>query len=214
MRSKIEIRREISAILRLPPDVRSEKSARLCEAIAASPEWQAAQTIAIFAPQPREPDVEMLWSHASGKNFAYPRVEEGRLDLFRVDSLHALVPGAFGVREPAADPARTVAPEALDLILVPGVAFTADGARLGRGGGFYDRLLAWLAPRTCKIGVCFDSQLLPELPIEPHDEHVHFIATESGLLNAERLLTNEPSAPSSQTAESAPAPARLPPSFQ
>jgi len=194
----------------MPPDLRAEKSARLCEAIAASDAWRNARTVAIFAPQPREPDIELLWSHGAGKTFAYPRVTEGRLDLFRVASLHELAPGAFGVREPAGDPACTVSPDALDLILVPGVAFTADGARLGRGGGFYDRLLARLDSRTCKIGICFDSQLLPELPIEPHDQHVDFIATESGIQTATRLLTNDPSAPSSQTAESAPAPARPP----
>lgn len=184
MRSKSEIRRDIAAILRLPPDVRAGKSARLCEVVAASPEWHAARTVAIFAPQPREPDVELLWSHGGGKSFAYPRVTEGRLDLFRVESLYDLAPGAFGVREPAGDLARAVVPDALDLILVPGVAFTRAGARLGRGGGFYDRLLASLPAHACKIGVCFDSQLLPELPVEPHDHDVDFIATESGLRRA------------------------------
>jgi 5-formyltetrahydrofolate cyclo-ligase len=181
MRSKTEIRRDIAAILRLPPDVRAEKSARLCEAIAASAEWQSARTVAIFAPQPREPDVEMLWPHGGGKSFAYPRATEGRLDLFRVASFYELVPGAFGIREPSADLAHAVAPDTLDLILVPGVAFTVNGARLGRGGGFYDRLLVSLPAHTCRIGVCFDSQILPELPVEPHDQHVDFIATESGL---------------------------------
>ncbi len=181
MRSKTELRRDISAILRLPPDVRAEKSARLCEAITNSAAWQAARAVAIFAPQPREPDVEMLWSRGAGKSFAYPRVEEDRLDLYRVDSLYDLLPGAFGVREPSADSAHAVSPDTLDLILVPGVAFTMDGARLGRGGGFYDRLLASLPAHTCKIGVCFDAQLLHELPAEPHDQRVDFIATENGL---------------------------------
>jgi 5-formyltetrahydrofolate cyclo-ligase len=184
MRSKSEIRRDIGAVLRLPPDVRAGKSARLCAAIAASAEWQTAQTVAIFAPQLREPDVELLWAHGGGKSFAYPRVTEGRLDLFRVESLFDLIPGAFGLREPSADLARAVAPDALDLILVPGVAFTLSGERLGRGGGYYDRLLASLAPRTCKIGVCFDAQILPRLPVEPHDQPVAFLATESGLRRA------------------------------
>lgn len=202
MHSKIEIRRNISAIPQMTPDARAEKSARLCAAVAESAAWRSARTVAIFAPQPREPNVELLWTHGAGKSFAYPRVTEDRLDLFRVASLHELAPGAFGVREPLARIENAIAPESLDLILVPGVAFTADGARLGRGGGFYDRLLAWLTPRTCKIGVCFDAQLLPELPIEPHDQHMDFIATESGLLNAERLLTDGPPALSSRTAES------------
>ena len=182
MRSKTEIRQHISGMLRMTPDARAEKSVRLCAAIAESPAWRAARTVAIFAPQPREPDVELLWMHGDGKTFAYPRVTEDRLDLFRVTSLHELAPGAFGVREPAARMENASDPGMLDLILVPGVAFTRDGERLGRGGGFYDRLLASLPAHTCKIGVCFDSQLLHELPVETHDQRVDFLATESGLL--------------------------------
>ena len=181
MRSKTEIRRKIRAILQLRPDFRAEKSAHLCDAIAASAAWRDARTVAIFAPQPREPDVELLWSRGEGKGFASPRVVGDRLDLFRVASLAELTPGAFGVREPHADPACEVAPDTLDLILVPGVAFTPNGERLGRGGGFYDRLLASLTAHTIKIGICFDSQILAELPVEPHDQRVDFIATESGL---------------------------------
>ena len=166
----------------MPPDLRAEKSARLCEAIAASDAWRNARTVAIFAPQPREPDIELLWSRGGGKAFAYPRIVEDRLDLFRVASLHELTPGAFGVREPRADLPCAIAPDSLDLVLIPGVAFTRSGERLGRGGGFYDRLLASLPAGVCKIGICFDSQILAELPVEPHDQRVDFLATESGML--------------------------------
>jgi len=184
MRSKTEIRREIRALLPTAPDARAAKSAQICEAIAASAAWQGAHTVAIFAPLPHEPDVESLWMHGAGKVFAYPRVHEGRIDLFRVASLHELAPGAFGVREPLGNFECSASPETLDIILVPGVAFTRAGARLGRGGGFYDRLLASLPAQTCKVGVCFDSQVLPELPVERHDQHVDFIATECGLTRA------------------------------
>jgi 5-formyltetrahydrofolate cyclo-ligase len=184
MLSKADIRCKIRAILGMTPDVRAEKSARLCETIADSDAWRSARTVAIFAPQTREPDVELLWAHGAGKTFAYPRVVEQRLDLFRAASLHELAPGAFGVREPSAETARAVAPDAFDLILVPGVAFTRAGARLGRGGGFYDRLLASLPAHVCKIGACFSAQILDELPVEPHDQRVDFLVTESGLLRA------------------------------
>ena len=181
MRSKTEIRRDISTLLRMPPDARAEKSTRLCDAIASSAAWLGARTVAIFAPQMREPDVELLWMHGSGKSFAYPRVVDGRLDLFRVESLHELAPGTFGIREPEARIENAIDPGMLDLILVPGVAFTRSGERLGRGGGFYDRLLASLAAHTGKLGVCFDSQVQHELPAEMHDQRVDFIVTESGL---------------------------------
>lgn len=182
MPSKEELRRAIRAILPPPPDIRAEKSARLCAAIAGSEHWRNARTVAIFAPQPKEPDVELLWSLAAGRTIAYPRVEDDRLGLYTVGSLYELHAGRWGIREPVADPARAVAPDAVDLILVPGTAFTRDGRRLGRGGGYYDRLLAGLSPATCKIGVCFDFQIVPALPTEPHDQSVDFVATESGLL--------------------------------
>jgi 5-formyltetrahydrofolate cyclo-ligase len=181
MPTKNEVRRAINAMLPPSPDARAAKSAHLCAAITASAPWQRAKTVVLFAPQPREPDVEMLWSGAEGREFAYPRVTGDRLDLFRVTSPYELQPGAWGIREPAGELAHALPPDAIDLILVPGTAFTRDGARLGRGGGFYDRLLSWLPAHTCKVGVCFDFQLVPELPLEAHDQGVDFVATESGL---------------------------------
>jgi 5-formyltetrahydrofolate cyclo-ligase len=182
MPSKEDIRRSIRAILPEPPDIRAGKSARLCAAIAANPLWQNARTVVLFAPQPREPDVELLWAHATGKTIAYPRVEDERLGIYSVTSLHELRPERWGIREPAADPAHAVAPDSVALILVPGTAFTRNGTRVGRGGGFYDRLLAGLTAGACKIGVCFGYQIVPELPTEPHDQSVDFIATESGIV--------------------------------
>ncbi|MEY2466031.1 MAG: 5-formyltetrahydrofolate cyclo-ligase, partial [Verrucomicrobiota bacterium] len=63
----------------------------------------------------------------------------------------------------------------LDLILVPGVAFELHGRRLGRGKGFYDRLLADMRGTTC--GVAFDEQIVAEIPVEPHDVHLDYLLT-------------------------------------
>ena len=184
MQSKEEIRRAIGSILPAPPDLRAERSARLCEAIAAFPQWQTARSVAFFAPQPREPDIEMLWAHAGERSICYPRVEGDQIGLYQVGTLYELRAGRWGLREPDADPARAVPLHKVELILVPGVAFTRDGRRLGRGGGYYDRLLAGLAAGTCKIGVCFEHQVVPELPVEPHDQSVDFVATENGIVSA------------------------------
>ena len=85
-------------------------------------------------------------------------------------------------REPVAE-ARLVSPEEIGLILVPGLAFTRDGRRLGRGGGFYDRYLAGLSAPTVKLGVCFHGQLRETLPEEAHDQRVDAVATERGLFS-------------------------------
>jgi 5-formyltetrahydrofolate cyclo-ligase len=92
-----------------------------------------------------------------------------RLDQLPLDELR--VPAPTG---PAVDP-RTV-----DLAVVPGVAFDADGGRLGRGGGFYDRLLAALSPATAVIGVCFERQVVERVPRESHDHRVQAVIAEGG----------------------------------
>ena len=157
---------------------RAEKSAAICQHIAGTPEWRAAKIIALFAPLPGEPDIDGLWAHAAGKTLAYPRMHDEQLSLYSVPSLRGLHAARWGIREPSPDAALLIAPENLDLILVPGIAFTPAGERCGRGGGFYDRLLATLPARTPRIGVCYALQVIPTIPSEPHDQTVHAIITE------------------------------------
>lgn len=79
-----------------------------------------------------------------------------------------LVSGAFGILEPGPS-ARLCPPEAIDLLFIPGVAFTTAGLRCGRGRGYYDRYLAHPEVRAVKIGVCYAHQVVPELPVEAYD---------------------------------------------
>ncbi len=172
MNQKAAVRQRIRESLRFPAEERAKKSARLCELIACEPAWIQARTVATFAPHQSEPDVEWLAPHAAGKALCFPRVSKHGLDFFHVSDLSALVVSRWKLREPLVDLAKLVPLADIDLILVPGLAFTADGCRLGRGGGYYDRLLASSALRAVKLGVCFDVQLLDELPYEPHDQRV------------------------------------------
>lgn len=68
----------------------------------------------------------------------------------------------------------------VDLVLVPGLAFTPTGERLGQGGGWYDRFLAQVNARCVTIGVCFAVQICEELPVEPHDVSMAYVVTEPG----------------------------------
>jgi 5-formyltetrahydrofolate cyclo-ligase len=101
----------------------------------------------------------------------YPRVEGAALRFHRCE-FDALEPGAFGVLEPPAT-APLGAPE---VVLVPGQAFTKDGARLGRGAGFYDRFFA--RSDALRIGVTDEAGLCPQLRTEAHDAHMDFVVTE------------------------------------
>ncbi|HHY10250.1 MAG TPA: 5-formyltetrahydrofolate cyclo-ligase [Firmicutes bacterium] len=90
-----------------------------------------------------------------------------------------LAPAAFGILEPVGS--KTIDPAALDLVLVPGLAFTEEGYRIGYGGGYYDRFLQ--TTEACRVGLCYSQFLLPKLPLDPWDQAVHFIATEEGILS-------------------------------
>ena len=160
-------------------DDRAERSTRLCAILAAQPAWNDATIVGVFAPLIDEPDIELL--RAPEKTVGYPIIQNDALQFIAVSDPATLVRGTRGVRQPPFDPARLIELDRLELILVPGAAFTPRGQRLGRGGGFYDRLLASPERRAQAIGICFDCQVLPELPVEPHDQLVDGVITESGI---------------------------------
>ncbi|HEX4085602.1 MAG TPA: 5-formyltetrahydrofolate cyclo-ligase [Chthoniobacteraceae bacterium] len=146
-------------------------------------EWQAAGTVAFYAAQPSEPDLAPLLD-TPGKEFCFPRTAGAALEFHRCHTHDLLRPGPWKLREP--DPAHCpVIPAAgIDLLFIPGLAFTREGGRLGRGGGYYDRFLSRTHPRAVKIGVCFHSQLAPSLPLEMHDLEMDLVVTENEVFRA------------------------------
>ncbi len=166
-REKADIRREMKDWLRArPPEETRAESERICA-------WLRPHlgegTVAAFFPLPGEVDLrELLAELAPAGRLVLPRVASGALTLHRVRDLGRLVPGPLGLREPRAD-AALVSPSEVHVFLVPGLAFTPDGARLGRGKGLYDRLLVNLSPHRTTIGIGFAHQVVARLPTEPHD---------------------------------------------
>jgi len=113
------------------------------------------------------------WMLDAGTEVAIPRIiRRGVMEARRLDSLDDLVPGRF--RVPTCD-GPVIEPS---LVLVPGLAFNRSGGRLGYGAGFYDRWLSAHPART--IGVCFEAQLVDDLPLEPHDHPLDAVLTERG----------------------------------
>lgn len=183
--AKTALRRQMRARLRaLAPALRESSGACLTEAIRQLPQWRAARSVLLFAPLPDEPDLWPLLAAAlaEGKQVALPRraaEASGYTAAAVADPARDLAPGAFGIREPAAH-CPEIPLNRLDFILVPGVAFDRQFRRLGRGKGFYDRLLAGLPGFTCGVG--FDFQLVETLPGEPHDVSLNCIRTPSHAL--------------------------------
>lgn len=124
----------------------------------------------------------------AGKNLLLPRVNQQTrmLDLYRVTDLGSqLAVGAYGIREPLEGCPEAGLDEA-DLILLPGVGFDRSGARLGYGGGFYDKLLARLddkAARPVLVAAAYELQLVDEIPQESTDRRVHWLVTEVETIN-------------------------------
>jgi len=102
-----------------------------------------------------------------GKTVAVPRVlpEPGVMQPIVIRGLDDFAPGRFGIPEPTTHEPYEETP---DITIVPGLAFTRTGHRLGQGGGFYDRYLAQ-HPATYKIGLCFNEQIASDLPRDGHD---------------------------------------------
>jgi 5-formyltetrahydrofolate cyclo-ligase len=184
--TKAELRREMRARLKTLGADRAEKSRAICAAVAAHPAFTSEHRVALFSSLPSEPDLGPLWEHGPRK-FCYPRVTREHIEYVEIAAPEDLIPATWNpwVLEPAAE-AAIIAPAEIGLILVPGLAFSADGWRLGRGGGFYDRFLEQLPARTVKLGVAFDRQIVEALPTELHDQRLDMIVTESGFLKPSR----------------------------
>lgn len=183
--SKEELRRRmIAARTAMDPADRARSSRLAQQAVLESPEWARAQTVLLYIPVRGEADTAALAgvARATAKRLLLPRVEQAarRLWLHRWDGTAAqLVRGAYGIPEPRADlPLED--PAAVDLVIVPGVAFDRRGCRLGYGGGYYDRLLPRML-QAVKIGLGYAFQLVGCLPAEPHDVRLDGVATERGL---------------------------------
>jgi 5-formyltetrahydrofolate cyclo-ligase len=138
---------------------------------------QPAKSIAAFVAIPGEPLLLPLISELRDRRWVLPRIDGETMRFHLVDAvLPRLHPGPFGLAEPLPD-APVIPIEEIELFLCPGMAFTRCGKRLGRGKGYYDRALAASHSESLRVGVCFREQVLPELPMDPHDLPMHFLAT-------------------------------------
>ena len=185
--TKAELRREMRTRLAALGPARAEKSRAIVAALARHPAFAgrpAAAASLFFRPCPAS-RISRRFGKQRPARFCYPRVAHGELEFVEVEKLADLTTSPWHpqIREHSHAAARLVPPAEIDAILVPGLAFTKQGHRLGRGGGFYDRYLAQLPATTLKIGVCFAVQLVEALPSEPHDQRMNAVVTEEGLFS-------------------------------
>jgi|688.fasta_scaffold132234_2 5-formyltetrahydrofolate cyclo-ligase len=181
-------KQRLRAHLRSLPPSSQEGAAELHTVIMELAEWQAASSVLLYAPLPDEPDPTGILAHHGRKSFLFPRISGDFLQLFRwsPDSIWTI--GPFGVREPDPGTWERVNPGYVDLALIPGLAFDTSGRRLGRGRGYYDRLLGDREFRAIKAGLCPQDRLLTEIPIEPHDVVMDLVITGQRVIKPSSML--------------------------
>lgn len=148
---KRSLRAEMRALRRALPD-REQRSDRLWSFVRSLDAVAQARTVMVFDSIAGEPITApfIAWCRSTGKTVVLPE------------------------DDPAPDP------HVVDVVIVPGIAFTASGERLGQGGGWYDRFLLQVRTDCVTIGVGFEPQVLDRLPVEPHDVRLDLIVTDAG----------------------------------
>lgn len=160
---------------------RPAASDAICAAIRRHEAWTSARSVCAFFPLPSEPQISPLWAEDGAREFCFPRIRDGGVELIHIEDPDLRRRATWKLDAPELADAPLVTPGQVDLFLVPGLAFTRSGARLGRGGGYYDRLLPRRSSRSTAMGVCFGLQLIETIPGEPHDHDVDAVITEHGL---------------------------------
>jgi 5-formyltetrahydrofolate cyclo-ligase len=154
--AKKTLRLEMQQLLRaMTAEDRQSHSEDICERVLEMTQWAEAQNVILFSPLPSEPIITPLKLDCDARKVScgnIPQSPKNEADLHL--------------------------PETIDLILVPGLAFSKDRHRLGRGGGFFDRLLAGRAKDAFKLGICFSFQLIDDVPMEAHDAVMDAVITD------------------------------------
>jgi 5-formyltetrahydrofolate cyclo-ligase len=160
-------------------DARRAAARLIRDCLLEMPEMSAAGTIAAYYSIGTEPDTRRLifalWKR--GSYVVLPiLLPDGDLDWASYEGPDSLAPGPHGLLQPTEPVRGPGAVARADIVLVPALAVDQRGYRLGRGGGSYDRALARVGPQVPTIAPLYDDELLPSVPVEPHDQRVRLVA--------------------------------------
>jgi 5-formyltetrahydrofolate cyclo-ligase len=164
----------------------SQKEVEICsdkiwKSLSKLKEFQEAKGIFIYISFKNEVDTnKIIQSIIDTKQVMVPCIENGKINISQIDNFCTYKKDKFGIPEPCEK--KICSPKKIDLAIVPGIAFDLNRNRIGFGGGYYDRILKLINAK--KIALCYDFQLLDNIPIDNHDIKMDFIITES------RMITN------------------------
>lgn len=180
--------REESHARRNAQENKDELSKQIVAQFMSLPEYAKAKTVLFYVDVRSEVRTRHSLEDAlkSGKTIAIPWCTEAvELALFRLESMDELAVGMYKILEPKPElrmlPEKQIDPKAVDLVMVPGVAFDRHCARMGHGKGYYDKLLENVRPDTPLVALAFECQFFPEIPVAPHDVFMNKIITEKAI---------------------------------
>lgn len=165
-----------------PQERRLEDAQRVFECVRRLTVYRRARTVMAYAAARGELSVQAVMEDilATGRRLVLPRCEgPGVMTARRIRGANELCKGAYGLLEPMAA-CEVIAPQEIDLVLAPGIAFDRMGGRLGQGGGYYDRFLP--QTKAYRLGICYDFALIEAVEGEAHDQKMDALATPSGLI--------------------------------
>ncbi len=180
MQEKAQIRVEmLTKRLKQLPMMKKQRDSKIIETIESMQKFKDAQNVLFYIPIHGEIDLTELFNkYKETKSFILPRVvkKKNELTLYKINSFDDLEEGAFRISEPKTD-LEQIEPDELNFIILPGIAYSLDGHRIGYGQGYFDRLLK--KSDCLKIGVAYEFQIVDNIPGEDHDVPVDIVVTES-----------------------------------
>ena len=172
---KIQLRKQIAQLKKQQLGFLDDETAKILARLEDHPVFQKAHTVLLYHSLKDEVNTHAFIEKWQGKKeILLPVVVGEELELRRYTGPQDLRSGSYGIEEPVG--ALFTDYERLELAVIPGVAFDSQGHRLGRGKGYYDRLLPQL-PHTYKIGICFSFQWIEKIPVEPYDINMNEVIT-------------------------------------
>ena len=165
----------------LSSDTRSEKSRIISKNFIDSPFFRDSSVIALYNSYNDEVDLKPIYLECikSNKTVLLPRIDGKHLSFHKVESLYKLEKNKFGIPEPQST-ADKIRLEEIDIFLLPGLVFDPNGNRIGSGMGYYDRSLKSISSNKL-IGICYNFQIVDEVPSFKHDKILNFLISEDGV---------------------------------
>jgi 5-formyltetrahydrofolate cyclo-ligase len=184
---KTALRRRMKAVREaIPPEERDRRAGLIEDRLLVLSEMAPAGTVLLFYSFGSEVATRGITARlrAEGRRVLFPYLEDGDIEGAEVGPEEALIPSTYGPREPSRR--LPVDPQAVDAVVTPGLAFDRRGARLGYGGGHYDRYLSRLDERTVRVGIAFREQVVNRVPESTSDERVHLVVTDLEVIDCRR----------------------------